>query len=274
MPLATQVKLLRVLESGDFMRVGGTQMQTVDVRVIAATNKDLQQAVNSNDFREDLYYRLNAIPIKLAPLRERREDIHLIVRKIASEFARDNHIDFAGFTDGGFRALENYHWPGNVRELKNTVESMIVLEKGASVDEYIVAKYLKPTTEQISRNLPVPTKKSTDQVEREFIYRALIDMKDEISKLRDDIFQMMYDRNKPKSLPYFSEVVPGGLDSEYATEVSVPSPPEGKTLEEVERFMINMALEQFNGSKRKAAKSLGISERTLYRKIKEYDLPF
>lgn len=274
MPMATQVKLLRVLESGDFMRVGGSKMQKVNVRVVAATNKHLDQEVNAGNFRQDLYYRLNAIHIKMPPLRERREDIHLLVRKIAADFAKDNFIDFAGFSDDAYHLLERYDWPGNVRELKNSVESMIVLEKGNLIDEFVLRKYLRPQSPNMSRNLPVPTNRSSDQVEREFIYRALIDLKSEISKLREEIFQFIYSDSQPKSLPYYSEVVPREREHGYAAEVADDANMDGKTLEEVERLLINRALEQVGGSKRKAAKSLGISERTLYRKIKEYDLPF
>ncbi len=274
MPLPTQVKLLRVLENKDFMRVGGSKMQKVDVRVVAATNKDLLQAVQVGEFREDLYYRLNAISIRIPPLRERQEDIHLIVRKIAADFAGQNHIEFAGFTNSAFRMLQAAAWPGNVRELKNVIESMIILEKGALIDELILSRYLRPQDSGLSRNLPVPTNRSSEEVEREFIYRALLDLKSELSKLREDIYQVMFSKHPPKSLPVYSEVVSRGSDVEFSGEVAEASPVEGKTLGEIELFMINSALEQFDGSKRKAAKSLGISERTLYRKIKEYDLPF
>ncbi|MFQ5772097.1 MAG: sigma-54 interaction domain-containing protein, partial [bacterium] len=273
MPLSTQVKLLRVLEGKEFMRVGGSMVRNVDVRVIAATNKDLEKAVKTGEFREDLYYRLNAINIRIPPLRERRDDIRMLIKKFASDFCKQNHIEFEGFTESALRAIEYNAWPGNVRELKNLVESIIVLEKGNKIDEYVLSKYLKPSS-QVDRNLPVPTFRTSEQVEREFIYHALLDLKAEISKLRDDIFQVIYAESRPKTLPYYSEVLPR------------PSPPaqeeanheeigfEDKTLVELERIMINRALEKFDGSKRKAAKSLGISERTLYRKIKEYDLPY
>ncbi len=274
MPLATQVKLLRVLESQDFMRVGGTRMQQVDVRVMAATNKDLEKAVAAGEFREDLYYRLNAIHLRIPSLRERREDIVPLVRKIAGDFARSGHIEFQGFTESAFRMLEKQDWPGNVRELKNTIESMIVLEKGAVIDEYSMARYLKPANPPPGRNLPVPTHRSTEQVEREFIYHALIDLKSEITKLREDIFQAIYSEPKPKPLPVYSEVVSGAV-MPFAPEASDDTfDVGGKTLEDIEHFVINRALETSGGSKRKAARALGISERTLYRKIKEYDLPF
>ncbi len=273
MPLGTQVKLLRVLEGKAFMKVGGTKPQHVDVRVIAATNKDLEQAVKAGEFREDLYYRLNAVNIKMPRLRERREDIRLLARQFADEFCKQHHIEFEGFTEEAFRMMEEYPWPGNVRELKNLVESIVVLEKGKKVDEYTLSKYLKMPA-PFERNLPVPTHRTSEQVERELLYHALMDLKSEIAKLREDIYHVIYSESRPRPLPYYSEVVP----SSEATPVQDHDHEEfdfkDKTLVEVERYMIDQALKNFDGSKRKAAKSLGISERTLYRKIKEYGLPY
>ncbi|MFQ5863831.1 MAG: sigma-54 interaction domain-containing protein [bacterium] len=274
MPLATQVKLLRVLEGKEFMRVGGTKAQTVHVRVIAATNKDLEKAVQAGEFREDLFYRLNAVNIRIPPLRERREDIRLLVRKFSNDFCRENKIEFDGFTETAFRMMEDYAWPGNVRELKNLVESIIVLEKGKMIDEFTLSKYLKTYYGTVDRNLPVPTRRTSEQVEREFIYHALLDLKSEISQLRELIVQTLYSERRPKTLPYYSEVLPGTSESVQESETNQEVDLDSKTLEEIERFMINRALEKSGGSKRKAARSLGISERTLYRKIKEYDLPF
>jgi len=273
MPLATQVKLLRVLEGKEFIRVGGTRAQKVDVRVIAATNKDLERAVRAGEFREDLYYRLNAVDIRMAPLRERKEDIPLLAEQFITEFCKENQIEFEGFTDSAMRLLQEYSWPGNIRELKNLVESIIVLEKGNQVDEYTLTKHLKPA-QPIDRNLPVPTRRSSEQVEREFIYHALLDLKTELSKLREDIFQFLYSNERPKSLPYYSEVLPRTSEFINENDLNDDFDLEGKTLEDLERIMVSKALEKFDGSKRKAAKSLGISERTLYRKIKEYDLPY
>jgi transcriptional regulator with PAS, ATPase and Fis domain len=279
MPLSTQVKLLRVLETQDFMRVGGTRLQKVDVRVIAATNKNLQKAVGNGEFREDLFYRLNAVSVKIPPLRERKEDIPLLVERIARGFSNENHIEFEGFTESAMHALTMYTWPGNVRELKNLIESVIVLEKGRRVDEYVLSKYLKQKIDPSDRNLPVPTFRDSEQVEREFIYRALIDLKSEISKLREDLYQAVFPESRPRPLPVYSEVLDDSertpiqlrpLESEDVSELNL----DGKTLEEVERLMINKALDKHGGSKRKAARDLGISERTLYRKIKEYELPY
>ncbi|MFQ5648546.1 MAG: sigma-54 interaction domain-containing protein [bacterium] len=273
MPSATQVKLLRVLEGKEFMRVGGSKMQKVDVRVIAATNKDLERAVQSGEFRDDLFYRLNAVHIRIPPLRERRDDIALLVRKFSHAFVRESHVEFQGFNETALRMLEKHDWPGNIRELKNTIESMIVLEKGRRIDELAISRYLRPP-QHIERNLPVPTHRSTEQVEREFIYRALLDLKSEIAKLREDLFQVIYSDRSPKSLPYYSEVIPRPQEAVEDNEITDAFDMDGKTLEDIERHMINRALESFGGSKRKAAKSLGISERTLYRKIKEYALPY
>lgn len=273
MPLATQVKLLRVLEGKEFMRVGGTVAQQVDVRIIAATNKELEKAVRGGEFREDLFYRLNAVRIKVPPLRERREDIRLLVKTFASDFCRENNIEFDGFSEPAMRMLEAYNWPGNVRELKNLVESIIVLERGSRIDELILSRYLKPV-QLLDRNLPVPTHRTSEEVEREFIYRALLDLKSEISQLRDVIVNSVYSESRPKSLPYFSEVYPRQPETLHEPETNEAFDIDGKNLEEVERYMINRALELSAGSKRKAARSLGISERTLYRKIKEYELPF
>jgi len=275
MPLATQVKLLRILENKDFMRVGGTRLQSVDVRVIAATNKDLTKAVEGGEFREDLFYRLNAIHIRVPPLRERREDILPLVRNISRQFSRKHHIEFQGFSETALNVLGNYPWPGNVRELKNIVESMIVLEKGALIDEIAISKYLKTPAFKEERNLPVPTYRSSEQVEREFIYHALVDLKNEIRKLREDLYDAsVFDPPAPKSLPFLSEVRPNAPIVAPTRVRNEKTELGGKTLQEIERLVINRTLEEFDGSKRKAAKSLGISERTLYRKIKEYDLQF
>lgn len=277
MPLNIQVKLLRVLEGKEFLRVGGMDARQVDVRVIAATNKDLEKAVRASEFREDLYYRLNAVNIRVPPLREHPEDIRFLISHFSNAFCRENHIEFAGFTDSALHMLEHHQWRGNIRELKNVVETIIVLEKGNKVDESSLSRYLKTPT-PFERSLPVPTHRSSEQVEREFIYHALLDLKGEISKLRDDIYQLAYSEPTPKSLPsYYSEVVPraeeaivGNGNNERPDEQTL----DDKTLEEVERVMIDRALEKSDGSKRKAARALGISERTLYRKIKEYDLPY
>jgi len=275
MPLGTQVKLLRVLEGKEFMKVGGVKSQNVDVRVIAATNKELEKAVRASEFREDLYYRLNAIKIFVPPLRERREDIQPLIEKFVSDFIKQNHIEFGGFSETALRIMEDYPWPGNVRELKNVVESMIVLERGARIDEYTLTRHLK-TPSPFERNLPVLTHRTSEQVEREFIYHALLDLKSEISKLREDLYHVLLSESRPRQLPpVLSEVVPRPTvaavpEENHHDEIEF----EGMTLQDIEKHMISRALAKNGGSKRKASKSLGISERTLYRKIKEYALPY
>ncbi len=265
MPLATQVKILRVLEYKEFMRVGGSATLKVDVRVIAATNKELEAEVKKGTFRQDLYFRLNAVTIHVPPLRERREDIRPLVDLFVRRFCRDNHIEFEGFTESAYHLLENYPWPGNVRQLKNLVESVIVLEKGRRITDQVLARHL-PRAGEGERSLPVPVGKSVEQVEREFIYRALLELRNEIAELR----RLIYD----------GLIAPRGLmpwraaHSEPVVDVAVDEHHEAPVhaLRDSEREAIRKALQATNNNRRQAAKLLGISERTIYRKIKQYGL--
>jgi DNA-binding NtrC family response regulator len=256
MPLATQVKLLRVLESGEFMRVGSPTPRTTNVRVIAATNKDLEYEVQQKRFRPDLYFRLRSVNIWIPPLRNRREDIPPLIEHFVQEFTAKNNIQFLGFTDDATHLLMNYDWPGNVRELKNVVESILVLEKGKRVDADDVAKYLQRSPVYGSeRYLPVALNKTVEQAERELIYRALVDLKSEIISLK----QMLAD---------------GRVIHQPAHLLEEPRSNDNGSLslEEMERRMIEKALQKHHGNRRLAAQDLQISERTLYRKIKEYGL--
>lgn len=256
MPLATQVKLLRVLENGEYTRVGSSLPRQADVRVIAATNKNLDYEVQQKRFRLDLYFRLRSVNIAVPPLRNRREDIPTLVEHFVKEFAEKNNIPFEGFTNDATELLMNYRWPGNVREVKNVIESMLVLENGKRISAEQVRKYLNeyqvPGGE---RNLPVVANKTVEQAERELIYRALLDLKSNILDLK----QMLAEQSQLH---------------EYAQRVDV-SPSNGNgimSLDEMERKMILDALERNDGNRRMAAKELKISERTLYRKIKEFGL--
>lgn len=273
MPVETQVRLLRILEGREFIRVGGSVPRKINVRVLAATNKDLAEAVRKGEFREDLYFRLNAVRIDMPPLRERREDIPILANYFAHRFCSQNHIEFQGFTDEALQLLSNFQWPGNIRELKNTVERVIVMEKGQIITGEILRRDLSIQEFELDRHLPVPVNRSSDELEREFLYRALLDLKGEIAQLREVILgkYVLPSRRLPAAAPFepspYREVAAEVTSDEEAND-------HFPTMEEMERELIHRALERSGGNKRKAASMLAISERTLYRKIKEYALPF
>jgi DNA-binding NtrC family response regulator len=266
MPMTTQVKILRVIETGEFMRVGSSQLRKVDVRVITATNKNLEDEVKRGNFREDLYYRLRSVNIYIPPLRERREDIPILFEKFVAEFCQKNKVAFAGITDDAMQVLISYHWPGNVRELKNFVESILILENGKIIDANMVRKYLKYNLSgfDFTRNLPIRYGKTSEQADRELIYRALIDIKGdliEIKNLLDNLATFISKQiTSPLALP------------EAKVDLKTGTVIENFSLIDMEKRMIQAALERFNWNKRLAARALKISERTLYRKIKEYGL--
>ena len=261
LPLAAQVKFLRVLENGEFQRVGSSVPRRVNVRVIAATNKDLESEVRHNQFRADLFFRLRSVNIYVPPLRKRPEDIPVFFRRFAEEVAEKNNIKFSGISEGAMQILQSYHWPGNVRELRNSAESMLVLEGGKYLDADDVRKHLKDLrTASEDRNLPVPVGRSVEQAERELILRALLDIKGNIMELRNLLAEQ-------------SQMIhaPGGnrQDVGYSREVQDERT---LSLQDMEHKMIAEALERYKGNRRVAARALNISERTLYRKIKEYGL--
>ena len=260
LPLSSQVKFLRVLENGEFLRVGSSVPRHVNVRVIAATNKDLESAMRQGMFRPDLFYRLRSFNIVVPPLRERPEDIPFLFRVFAEEVARKNGIPFKGIAEPALDLLRAYAWPGNVRELRNAVESMIVLEKGKFLDAADVRKYLRANTVQPAddRNLPVHVSRSVEQAERELILRALLELKGNIMELKAmlDEQRQALDATKRGG----GNVVVGGTSDP------------GISLEEMEHRMIADALGRSKGNRRMAARALNISERTLYRKIKEFGL--
>lgn len=273
MPLNAQVKILRVLEGKEFTRIGSAEPKKVDVRIIAATNRELDQEVQNGSFRQDLYFRLHAVTIYVPPLRARKEDIPLLVKTFADHFCAQNRIEFRGFDDSGLEALMEYHWPGNVRELKNVIESMIILEKGGKIDRAAVMKYLNLGS-NVSRNLPMALHRPTEQVEREFIYRALLDLKSEISQLRELILTRLFPPRRLKGWEPEDTIVIPPENGEIVYNEPVVESRNFPTLEEMEKKLIEETLHRFDGNKRKTAKSLKISERTLYRKIKEYNLPY
>jgi transcriptional regulator with PAS, ATPase and Fis domain len=260
LPIGTQVKFLRVLENGEYMRVGSATPRTVDLRVIAATNKDLEQEVRLGRFRADLFFRLRSINVRVPPLRERREDIPLFFHEFARQTSEKNSIPFAGITDEAIEALKNYHWPGNVRELRNVVESILIIERGKMIQAETVRRYLQDVRDN-GQHLPVFAHKSPEQAERELIYRALLDVKSDILEIKSILGR------QNASVPVGNDYGEVRVDTENheSGESFVP-------LDEMERRMIATALERFHGNRRLAAKALNISERTLYRKIKEYTL--
>ena len=267
MPLATQVKLLRVLEDREFYRVGGTEPIRVNVRVIAATNKALKEAVALGQFRDDLYYRLNVLYIYLPPLRERRTDIPLLVRRFIAELAAAHERKFQGITPEALQILVDADWPGNVRQLRNLVESMVVL---APEGEIRASDIPRDVRERL-RGLPVRVVAGAREIagqELEFIFRSLVELKLQVEELR----------RRLEERPQRVEVIEVGhgapaaaIDAEPAPEGEVLYRP-GMTMADVERAAIEAALRETKGNRRRAAEILGIGERTLYRKLKQYQM--
>ncbi|HEV8177873.1 MAG TPA: sigma-54 dependent transcriptional regulator, partial [Gemmatimonadales bacterium] len=272
-PMSTQVKLLRVLESRTFFRVGGTQPIKVDVRVVAATNRALRDAVTLGEFRDDLYYRLNVLNIYLPPLRERRADIPLLVRRFIREFAKTHDRPFRGITPEAMQRLVNAPWPGNVRQLRNLIESMVVLAPGAEIRASdIPADVLEGAGTLLPMRMAPAGQGGSGAVpaEFEFILRSLVDLRLQIEELRrrlDDHPQ----RVQVIELADHSLVADVMPDHDRDGDHPVLYRP-GMTMAEVERATIEAALKEYRGNRRRAAEVLGIGERTLYRKIKAYHL--
>ncbi|HYL29293.1 MAG TPA: sigma-54 dependent transcriptional regulator [Gemmatimonadales bacterium] len=267
-PLSTQVKLLRVLESRSFFRVGGTQPIKVDVRVIAATNRDLKERVSLGDFRDDLYYRLNVLNIYLPPLRERREDIPLLVRRFIREFATQHDRTFRGITPEALQRLVSAPWPGNVRQLRNLIESMVVLAPGTEIRASDIPADILEGPVLLPARLPAPARELPSQ-ELEFILRSLVDLRRQIEELRRRLDQHPQ-RVEVIDLGSRGPVVDVLPEAEVAEDQIVYRP--GMTMADVEKAAIEAALREARGNRRRAAEVLGIGERTLYRKIKSYRL--
>ncbi|NLB93670.1 MAG: sigma-54-dependent Fis family transcriptional regulator [Bacteroidales bacterium] len=292
LPLATQVRLLRVLESGEFIRVGSSQVIKTDVRIIAATNVDIPQAIQSGKFREDLYYRLNTVPVNILPLRHRPEDIHLLFRKFARDFAEKYRMPPIRLNDDARILLENYRWPGNVRQLKNITEQISIIEQNREISEEVLKRYLPSIS---TKNLPALLSKKDEagfSNEREILYKILFDMKKDMTDLKKLVLNIMEKEEQVISADqeqiirdlYSSEDI--GFSSREQSAQPVPIPhidkrqiqdteeviEESLSLEEKELEMIKKALQKHNGKRKNAAEELGISERTLYRKIKEHNI--
>jgi len=253
MPLPVQVKILRVLESGTFLRVGGSEEIVADVRVIAATNKDLEREVTRGQFRQDLYYRLKAVNLVIPPLRERSEDIPLLVYKFAEEFAARNVRPLPDIEPDAMNLLKRHYWVGNVRELKNFVESLIALTPKKLIDYNDVLHRLQPTG--ASPNLPMVVNKQSEDLDRELMYRTLLELRTEMYSVKEMLKKLVDLRTR--------EI---GVHFDAVDDV------ESFALDDLEREQIRKVLTEYDGNRRLAAKALGIGERTLYRKIGRYGI--
>jgi transcriptional regulator with PAS, ATPase and Fis domain len=297
LPMQTQVRLLRVLETGEFIRVGSSKVIKTNVRVVAATNENMQQAIHSGKFREDLFYRLSTVPIQLPALKNRQEDVHLLFRKFANDFAEKYRMPAIKLSDEAVILLQNYPWPGNIRQLKNLVEQLSVIETARDIDGIMLASYLQPITEKSS--FLVKNDQTQESIsERELMYKFLFDMKKDLTELKklvlevisngqsvnlsqdqtalvNRIYQDVYD-----DTPVSTRMLPPGTANEAHTTYPTAAETfeiheeieESLSLEDREKELIHKALEKHRGKRKYAALELGISERTLYRKIKEYQL--
>ncbi len=298
LPVSTQVRLLRVLESGEFMRVGSSKVNKTNVRVIAATNVDIPKAINSGKFRQDLFYRLNSVPIHVPSLRERKDDVYLLFRKFASDFSEKYRMPTVRLDESAQQLLLKYRWEGNIRQLKNVTEQISTIETDRLVSSETLAKYLPHS---YSKDLPVLYSKKEDEKlsERDLLYKVLFDMKKDISDLKravsnviqsdgannlskEESHQLMkrineeYDiilnpgQNEDSPSRDYHEDMPEQVFDTAEQEADIIE--ESLSIQKKEEDLIRKALNKHHGKRKDAAKDLGISERTLYRKIKEYDI--
>jgi len=311
LPLTTQVRLLRVLETGEFIKVGSSNIQKTNVRIVAATNMDMVKAVQENKFREDLYYRLNTVQIHLPPLRERKDDIHLLFRKFAIDFAEKYKMPVLRLDPDAVSIIENFEWPGNIRQLRNFVEQISVVEKSRSITPEILRHYLPDySNTHLPSTTPSSEKDADFASERALMFNAIFELKAQISDLKKLTLEFLkenqnvsfYEKNHdlinkifkgehhpsnntppstaivpvPNTLPaigHFSDNMDNNEDFYNENERIIDIEESGSlSLVEKEVELIKKALEKNNGKRKHAAKELGISERTLYRKIKQYNL--
>ena len=284
LPLATQARLLRVLESGEFIKVGSSTVEKTDVRIVAATNANLTKAISEGKFREDLFYRLNTIPIQIPPLRERGNDIWMLFRKFASDFAEKYRMPSIQLTDDAKEALMNYAWPGNVRQLKNITEQISIIETNREINAEVLANYL-PRAEYAS-NLPallVPNESRTFESEREILYKVLFDMRKDVTELKKLVHDIMSNQDVPKQgVQYYTSegqlVTPLATDKTKAAPINIDYQEteeyieDDSILDNVEKTAILNVLKKHRGNRKQTAEELNISVRTLYRKLKEYGL--
>lgn len=289
LPLATQARLLRVLEAGEYIKVGSSKVQKTDVRVVAATNIDFYQALEKGKFRADLYYRLNTVPVYLPPLRDRKEDIHLLFRKFANDFAAKYKMPVVKLSSDAEQVLINYYWPGNIRQLKNITEQISIIERIKEINAEVLLKYLPQYS---SNNVPSVIHNNEggtfNSNDRDLIFKVVRDMKGEILELKKVVYDLMSASDKMPvntddmhliNRMYSGEELGNGSSLKIHPN-SIQNNPAPQTIEveetlslqEKEIDMIRKALRKHKGKRKYAAKELGISERTLYRKINEYHI--
>jgi len=303
LPLPTQVRLLRVLENGEFFKVGSSKVQKTNVRIVAATNVKMTEAIQKNKFREDLYYRLSTVEIHIPPLRERKEDIHLLFRKFAADFAEKYRMPPLRLDENAQLLLSQHRWSGNIRQLRNVAEQMSVLEQDRIINSNKLRGYLPNTTSQLPALVDAEQSKSDFASEREILYKVLFDMKSDLNDLKKLTLDLLETEEQPQfkernqslinkiygdkdasEIPERLETLPVTHQSTTDVEITKPQTEdkyqfvetveeeEPLSLQEKEIEMIRRALERSKGRRKKAAQELGISERTLYRKIKQFDL--
>ena len=292
LPLSTQVRLLRVLETGEFLKVGSSKVIKTDVRVVAASNVNIPEAIAKGEFRQDLFYRLNTVPIMIPPLRERKDDILMLFKKFANDFAEKYRMPPLKLTDEAIQLLEGYRWPGNIRQLKNVTEQISIIEKEKLIDASTLKLYLP--TEHTS-SLPVLYKGQEEKEklsERDILYKVLFDMKKDILDLRKTMSEIIsakgveddFEHSNNQLIRQYSNDL-DDFENEHLPEIQIQDADDYKSsfqpsevinenlsLEKTEIDMIRKALEKHKGKRKSAAQELGISERTLYRKIKEYNI--
>ncbi|MBS7566068.1 sigma-54-dependent Fis family transcriptional regulator [Mucilaginibacter sp. Bleaf8] len=298
MPLGTQARLLRVLESGQFIRVGSSKVEKTNVRVIAATNVDVYEAVKAGKFREDLYYRLNTVPLRIPPLRDRREDVYLLFRKFAADFTDKYRTPPMQLDESAQQVLTNYNWPGNVRQLKNIAEQLAVLERDRTITAATLLNYIPHEAGRSNLPMRVENQSREDFSERDILYKVLFDMKRDMVELKKLVAEIIEHGAAPGSYAHNPQVLnqlyhdielPDHQETQFTLQQPVVNTNNSKInepiitphAEEVEESLslvdkesdlIRKALKKHKGKRKLAAHELGISERTLYRKIKELNL--
>ncbi len=281
LPLATQARLLRVLETGEYIRVGGTKVMKTDVRIVAATNVNMQKAISEGRFREDLYYRLNTIPIQMPPLRERGEDIILLFRLFAMQMAEKYRLPRITLTEDAKQIMLHYKWPGNVRQLKNITEQMSVLSQERVITPELLREFIPQDTESTMLTTISHGGSHSYENEREILYKILYELRGNVSDLKRDMNSLRKQLDEARERQLFtSQAVPAVIKTETPRPVTTVQDAEAEEISDMEtlnlddigRQMIEKALDRNNGNRKKAAQELGISDRTLYRRIKQFGL--